>query len=58
MKELRVFQEQPGFISYRLMRASNDITVAIAEWESEELRQGGCGELQKMAKSERHLRIS
>ncbi len=38
---VRVFREQSGFMSYRLMRASNDVTVAIAEWESEELGKVG-----------------
>ena len=36
-----VFREQPGFISYRLMRADRSTTVAVAEWESEELGQAG-----------------
>ena len=36
-----VFRQQPGFISYRLMRASSDVTVAVAEWESEKLGRVG-----------------
>jgi hypothetical protein len=32
-----VFRKQPGFVRYRLMRASPDTTVAVAEWESEAL---------------------
>jgi hypothetical protein len=36
-----VFRQQPGFISYRLMRASPDVTMAVAEWESEELGKIG-----------------
>ncbi len=36
-----VFRKQPGFISYRLMRASPDVTVAVAEWISEELGNAG-----------------
>ena len=36
-----VFRKQPGFISYRLMRASSDVTVAVAEWKSEELGKAG-----------------
>ena len=32
-----VFRAQPGFISYRLMRADSTTTVAVAEWESEQL---------------------
>ena len=38
---VKVFQEQPGFISYRLMRASSDVTVAVAEWKSEDLGKVG-----------------
>ena len=34
---LRVFVEQPGFIRYRLMVADPSTTIAVAEWESEEL---------------------
>ena len=36
-----VFRKQPGFISYRLMRASSDVTVAVAEWKSEKLGEVG-----------------
>ncbi len=38
---LRVFRAQPGFIRYRLMVADPTTTIAVAEWESEEL--GGPG---------------
>ena len=38
---VKVFQKQAGFISYRLMRASAQVTVAIAEWQSEELGKVG-----------------
>ena len=38
---VKVFQNQPGFLSYRLMRASSDVTIAVAEWESEELGKVG-----------------
>jgi hypothetical protein len=38
---VKVFQKQPGFMSYRLMRASSDVTVAVAEWKSEELGKVG-----------------
>ena len=34
---LRVFRSQPGFIRYRLMVADPTTTIAVAEWESEEL---------------------
>jgi heme-degrading monooxygenase HmoA len=32
-----VFRQQPGFVRYRLMRADAHTTIAVAEWESEEL---------------------
>ena len=38
---LRVFKRQPGFISYRLMVADPTTTIAVAEWESEELGKPG-----------------
>ena len=36
-----VFRKQPGFISYRLIRASSEVTAAVAEWKSEELGKVG-----------------
>jgi hypothetical protein len=36
-----VFKAQPGFIRYRLMRADSTTTVAVAEWESEQLGLAG-----------------
>jgi heme-degrading monooxygenase HmoA len=36
-----VFRAQPGFIRYRLMRADRTTTIAVAEWESEELGKAG-----------------
>ncbi len=38
---VRVLREQPGFIRYRLMRADAHTTVAVAEWESEDLGLAG-----------------
>jgi len=38
---VKVFQKQSGFISYRLVRAGTDVTVAVAEWQSEELGKVG-----------------
>lgn len=38
---LRVFRNQPGFIRYRLMVAGPTTTIAVAEWESEELGKPG-----------------
>jgi len=34
---LAVFRQQPGFIRYRLMRAGPMKSIAVAEWESEDL---------------------
>ncbi len=36
-----VFRAQPGFVRYRLMRVDGTTTVAVAEWESEQLGQVG-----------------
>ena len=36
-----VFRQQPGFIRYRLMQADARTTVAVAEWESQELGEAG-----------------
>jgi hypothetical protein len=36
-----VFREQPGFIRYRLMRAGSAVSVAVAEWETEQLGEVG-----------------
>ena len=47
---VRVFRQQSGFISYRLMRAGNDVTVAVAEWESEELGKIGAENYRKWLK--------
>lgn len=38
---LTVFRQQPGFIRYRLMRADTHTTIAVAEWESEDLGRAG-----------------
>ena len=38
---VRVFREQPGFVCYRLMKADRQTTVAVAEWENEELGRRG-----------------
>ena len=38
---LAVFQMQPGFIRYRLMRVDSGTTIAVAEWESESLGRAG-----------------
>ena len=40
---LAVFRRQPGFIRYRLMRAGPGKSIAVAEWESEELGITGAG---------------
>jgi hypothetical protein len=36
-----VFRAQPGFVRYRLMRADSTTTIAVAEWQSEELGTAG-----------------
>ena len=36
-----VFRAQPGFVRYRLMRASRTTTIAVAEWDSEPLGMAG-----------------
>ena len=36
-----VFRAQHGFVRYRLIRADNTTTVAVAEWESEALGKVG-----------------
>src|SRR5512135_2660231 len=36
-----VFRAQAGFVRYRLMRADGTTTVAVAEWDSEELGRAG-----------------
>jgi hypothetical protein len=38
---VRVFRSQPGFVRYRLMVADPSTTIAVAEWESEELGKPG-----------------
>ena len=38
---VRVFRAQPGFLSYRLMLAEPTTTIAVAEWENEELGKPG-----------------
>jgi hypothetical protein len=38
---LRAFRSQPAFISYRLMIADPTTTIAVAEWENEELGKPG-----------------
>jgi hypothetical protein len=38
---LRVFRSQPGFVNYRLMKAAPRKTIAVAEWQSEELGKRG-----------------
>jgi hypothetical protein len=38
---VEVFTNQPGFVRYRLMVADPTTTIAVAEWESEELGKPG-----------------
>lgn len=47
-----VFRAQPGFVRYRLMRADNSTTIAVAEWESEELGRAGAERYRAWMRSE------
>ena len=47
---IEVFSHQRGFIRYRLMRASADVIVAVAEWESRELGLVGAQNYRKWLK--------
>ena len=38
---LALFRRQPGFIRYRLVRLGPSRTIALAEWDSEELALAG-----------------
>ena len=38
---VRLFRDQPGFVRYRLMVANPTTTIAVAEWDSEELGKPG-----------------
>jgi heme-degrading monooxygenase HmoA len=44
---VEVFRAQPGFISYRLMRADAATTVAVAEWETRDLGEAGAREFRR-----------
>ena len=46
-----VFRKQPGFIRYRLMRADAHTTIAVAEWESEQLGTAGAQRFRDWLKS-------
>ena len=48
---LAVFRAQPGFISYRLMRADSTKTIAVAKWESEELGKAGAEKYREWMRS-------
>lgn len=41
---IAVFRAQPGFVRYRLMRADSTTTIAVAEWESEQVGQAGAAQ--------------
>jgi hypothetical protein len=38
---IATFRAQPGFVRYRLMRADSTTTIAVAEWQSEQLGRAG-----------------
>lgn len=40
-ESLRAFRSQPAFIRYRLMIADPTTTIAVAEWDNEELGKPG-----------------
>ncbi len=46
-----VFRQQPGFIRYRLMQADAHTTIAVAEWESEELGRAGAEQYRNWMRS-------
>ena len=46
-----VFRKQPGFIYYRLMRTDAHTTIAVAEWESEQLGTAGAQRFRDWLKS-------
>ena len=48
---VRVFRSQPGFVRYRLMLADPKTTLAVAEWESEELGKPGAWRYREWLKS-------
>lgn len=48
---VRVFRDQPGFVRYRLMLADPATTVAVAEWENEELGKPGAWRYREWLKS-------
>ena len=48
---VRVFRRQPGFVRYRLMLADPTTTIAVAEWESEELGKPGARRYREWLKS-------
>ena len=50
---LRIFKGQPGFIRYRLMVAEPTTTIAVAEWESEELGKPGAQRYRDWLRSSR-----
>ena len=47
-----VFGQQPGFVRYRLMRSDRSTTIAVAEWESEELGRAGAERYRAWMRSE------
>jgi len=48
---VRVFRNQSGFVRYRLMLADPTTTIAVAEWESEELGKPGARRYREWLKS-------
>lgn len=48
---MAVLRRQPGFIRYRLMRASQGKSIAVTEWESEELGLRGAARYREWLES-------
>ncbi|HZD43050.1 MAG TPA: antibiotic biosynthesis monooxygenase [Methanomicrobiales archaeon] len=48
---VRVFRKQPGFIQYRLVQTDNKTTIAVAEWENEDLGKSGARHYRDWLKS-------
>lgn len=58
---LAIFRQQPGFIRYRLMWADARTTIAVAEWESEDLGRVGAQRYREWMRSSgimEHLSLS
>jgi hypothetical protein len=48
---IRVFQSQPGFVRYRLIKVDSHTTIGVVEWESQELGKAGAQQFREWLKS-------